>query len=319
MISKLTKRLFHLQTAQGFMLLGLGMITAATVGVLQRQEPFTTYFFLFVWAGYILFIDGWVYRSRGESLILSHPRRFLFFSFLSVPVWFVFEGLNFRLNNWSYWNLPSAMGARWAGYLLAFSTVIPGLMETADLLDTSGLFKNSQGRPWGQGPSVRGSWVRGLFFGVGLVSLILPLVWPLFFFPLVWGAFFFLAEPLNDKWGGSSLLEDWREGKLRRSGILVVAGLLCGILWEGANAVSGARWTYSLPWAGSPKIFELPFWGYLGFPPFALAVFSLSALAVTFWNKSSRPVKVLFVVTLATFSLGLCRMIDRLTVSSFAG
>ena len=44
---------------------------------------------------------------------------------LSVPFWLVFELANFRLKDWAYEGLPSGGPLRWAGYVLAFGTVLP--------------------------------------------------------------------------------------------------------------------------------------------------------------------------------------------------
>ncbi|MGO9311618.1 MAG: hypothetical protein ACLQDI_02665, partial [Syntrophobacteraceae bacterium] len=65
----------------------------------------------------------------------------------------------------------------------------------------------------------------------GIFSLVLPLVWPGYFFPLVWVAFVFLLEPVNHKAGAPSLLREWEKGSLRRSYLLLLAGafaVFCG-------------------------------------------------------------------------------------------
>ncbi|MBP1621033.1 MAG: hypothetical protein H6Q02_1800, partial [Acidobacteria bacterium] len=38
---------------------------------------------------------------------------------------------------------------------------------------------------------------------------------------------------------------------------------------------AASRWTYTVPFLGQLKLFEMPALGFLGFAPFALAVFAL--------------------------------------------
>jgi hypothetical protein len=56
---------------------------------------------------------------------------------------------------------------------------------------------------------------------------------------------------------------------------LLASGLVCGVLWEFWNYWALTRWTYSVPYVGSLKLFEMPVPGYLGFPPFALECYAM--------------------------------------------
>lgn len=300
------------KTSQIFMLLGLCAFVLSSAQAYHGHEPFATWYFDFAWWSYILFIDGWVYRRRRESLLLSHPARFLFLAVWSVALWFLFEAFNLRLRNWSYVNLPGNLPLRWAGYFLAFATVVPGLLETADLVDSASLIQAGKVKPLGWKKRV-----EPYFVALGALMAALPLLWPKFFFPLVWGAFLFLLEPLNERWGAASLLSEWRTGSLKRFYLLLIAGLFCGGLWEWWNFWSKAQWIYSVPWVGEWKIFEMPVLGYLGFPPFAAEAFVLTASAVAVWEKSPKPVRLLLFLAAVGFSLGMCRAVDLFTVKSF--
>ncbi len=50
---------------------------------------------------------------------------------------------------------------------------------------------------------------------------------------------------------------------------------MCGVLWEFWNYWATTKWTYTVPYAGNVKIFEMPVLGYLGFPPFALECYAM--------------------------------------------
>lgn len=298
----------RIETARTLMVLGGAVFIAAAAGALAGREPFDTWFYCFAWWSYILFVDGWVHRRRGESLLLSHPGRFAFFSFFSVSMWFLFEGLNIRLNNWQYLGLPASAAARWAGYVLGFATVVPALMETADLLDTAAILNNGHVKPLGWKKPV-----DRISAAAGAATLLLALIWPTLFFPLVWVSFALLVDPLNERMGSTSLITDWREGSAHRLRVLLLAGLLCGVLWEAWNMPAKAHWVYTLPGMNGLKIFEMPLPGYLGFPCFALGAFALTSLALTLWERSSAAMKVLWCVGWAAFIVLMCGCVDRFT------
>jgi len=303
---------WRFQLSQAFMVLGLGLLIFAGWMSWRKFEPFHTWFFSFAWWSYILMIDGWVYRRRGESLLLTFPGRFFFLAAWSVVLWFIFEAFNLRLNNWYYNGLPPQATLRWLGYVLAFATVVPAVFETADLIDTAGFIKSGKVRPLGWKTPV------GRYFAVaGAVMVALPLILPSFFFPLVWGAFIFLLEPFNERLGASSLLSDWREGNLKRLFTLLVAGFFCGGLWEAWNALAGAHWTYSVPWVGDTKIFRMPVLGYLGFPPFAVEVFVMTSFVLALWDRVSGFLRGALVVAGAAAVVALSWAVDKFTVAGF--
>ena len=295
------------ELARTFMLVGLLTLTLSALLASLGREPFATWFFSFAWWSYILIVDGWVYRHRGESLLISYPGRFLFLALWSVGFWFLFEAFNIRLQNWHYHGLPTSLPLRWVGYFLAFGTVVPALLETADLVDTADVSKTTGVTP------LRASG-RAVSVILGMLMLLAPLLWPQQFYPLIWGALIFLLEPLNEKLGGESLLKDWRSGGARRFSLLLAAGILCGILWESLNMIGTAHWTYSIPGDSGWKLFEMPLLGYLGFLPFAVSVYTASVTAVTLWEKSKLPVRTVLATAWLAFSLAMCAGVDRFTL-----
>jgi hypothetical protein len=223
------------------------------------------------WWSYVLAVDGYLYRRRGNSLILSRTREFAFLMPASVVVWLLFEWFNLRLENWRYLEVIDVPWIRWPGYFLCFGTVLPALFETVELLDY-----------WEFPPPVRVRPVRVtrglclLLMVWGMFSLIGPLIWPLYCFPLIWGGFLFILDPINYNKGAVSLMGSWEEGNLTRFVRLLWAGLFCGVLWEFWNHWSIPRWAYTIPWAGDWKVFEMPLAGFLGFPPFAVECYCLA-------------------------------------------
>lgn len=84
--------------------------------MLARVEPFWTWHTPIAWTGYILLLDGIIYKKRGSSWLMNHRREFVFLAAVSIPLWVVFEGYNLLIENWHYINLPRNLLIRYFGY-----------------------------------------------------------------------------------------------------------------------------------------------------------------------------------------------------------
>jgi len=58
---------------------------------------------------------------------------------------------------------------------------------------------------------------------------------------------------------------------------LLVAGLLCDLVWESLNFLAPQKWIYTVRGLEELKIFEMPVLGFLGFPALALDAFAAYA------------------------------------------
>ena len=305
---------------------GIIILILSEILLIMRVEPVFSWFYSFAWWSYILITDSIVYRLAGNSLIMNRPRRFIMLLPWSVTIWLIFEVFNLSLNNWSYVDLPRNILLRWPGYAIAYATVLPGLFETYELLEALGLLKRHNVTSL--------SHPRRLYLPfvlVGAAMLAASAVFPLYCFGLVWGGFVFLLEPFLHRWGGVSLLRRWEAGSLRTFLVLMAAGFFCGILWEFWNFWAGAKWTYTVPFVGFWKIFEMPLLGFLGFLPFAVECFVMYsfivwALHVKGWEREVRespgpplPVRchVLVYAVMACFWVVAFWLIDTYTALSF--
>jgi hypothetical protein len=281
----------------------------------------------------------------------------------SIFIWLIFEAANLALKNWYYINLPHSIAERWLGYAIAYGTVLPGLFETTELLESLGLFKKSKINPSTPQPegrnllrvdpepyfftpsskenpgavervkkiviSLEGHVVLLLLGAICLVSTVLM---PEYFFALIWVGFIFLLEPLNYRFGGRSLLRDLEEGNPRKIYLLLIAGLICGFLWEFWNFWAHSKWVYTVPLFQGRKGFEMPFLGFLGFPPFAVQVYVMYNFISLFrfqrgWEetcyrshleKKTRPLTTILTgILIGTFSILIFRAIDLNTVDSY--
>jgi hypothetical protein len=180
----------------------------------------------------------------------------------------VFEGFNVYLGNWHYEHIHPQTWVRWAGYFIAFSTVLPALFETTELIESLRGVRSLSIKP----VPFAASWHLP-FTVLGVLFIFLPLFWPTYFFALIWLSFFFLFEPILYAQGGRSLMRDLENGRLQTIISLLVSGLICGIIWELWNYWATVKWVYTVPFVGRLKIFEMPVLGFFGFMPFAVESF----------------------------------------------
>ncbi len=302
----------------------LCVLVAAQVFLFFDIKVVRYWFFPLAWWPYIVVVDALVYQRKSSSLLTYHPREFVLLLPWSVCLWLVFELFNVVLHNWHYVLVPENTFQRWAGYAVCYATVLPGLFETMDLLDAYGFFEKSQVRPI----SSSTNWYLP-FVVTGLLFLALPLIWPQFFFPLVWGIFIFLLEPLNHRLGLPSLMREWQQGTLRTFYLLLVAGAICGLLWEFWNFWALTKWEYTVPYVGWLKVFEMPMLGFLGFPPFAVQCFVMMSTVSLLrqgrgWRNPAEPtprprpiLTILVGFALVIFCLFAFHQIDVHTVATW--
>ncbi|MGH9468788.1 MAG: hypothetical protein ACRD1N_00425 [Terriglobia bacterium] len=253
---------------------GAGIILAAEALLGLRVRWVTIYFTPLVWTGYLVLADSLVFSLKGSSLVRRDAGGFFALAAWSVPLWLIFEGYNLRLNNWAYAGMPPSLLAQATGCIWSFATIWPAIFETAELVDALGFFR-SRHKP--RGPVSRG--VKIALVIAGALCLIVPPALPprtgSYLFGIVWIGFALLLEPINDALGGRSLLREWEHGDATTLKSLLLAGLICGFLWEFWNYWAAARWVYIFPILQRWKIFEMPAPGFLGFLPFAVECFAM--------------------------------------------
>lgn len=252
-----------------YSLVGLLILIVGEILLFKGIRPVTWLFTPMAWTGYILLIDGIIWLREGKSLIRNRSGEFLIMLPLSVICWLVFEIFNLHIQNWHYEGLPEILWLRWLGYGWSFATIFPAIFETAELIESFGLNlknKNSKSRI----PSA----VLWIFLILGIcflgIPLILPTVVAQYLAAFIWIGFIFLLEPINYWIGARSLLKEWEYGKYNKLLHLLMAGLICGFLWEFWNYWAESRWVYDVPICQNIKIFEMVLPGYLGFLPFAV-------------------------------------------------
>jgi hypothetical protein len=273
----------------------------------KKIEPFCYYFYLLSWWSYILLLDTILAYRKGHFTIFNGS--FPFIVFISCAFWCVFELINLRLGNWSYARLPSAMSERYMAYILAFGTVVPAIQVTKEMLCL--LIGEVKVKTFSMQLYPRHAVTMGLLF------LFAVYLFPRYLFPATWIFLALILDGVNYSRGYPSFMRQLMDGSAAPLLATLLSGLICGILWEGWNYWSFAKWVYQVPFFNVLKVFEMPLAGYLGFPPFALETVTFVSLlqgSGAFQRYRYAVLAAAIVLSALTFPL-----IDGYTVLSYAG
>jgi len=288
-----------------------GLLLLAHAGAALELQPVATWFYPMVWWSYVAIADG-VLARRGAPVLLGAPwRAVLGLAFASWAFWLLYEAVNLRIADWFYVGVPEFRPLRWAGISLSFATVLPLLLVTERLLDPALRADAFRVRP------VRLS-ARGLVAVqvAGVLFFALPLAFPDHAFPLVWGFLPLALDPANRRAGRPSLLAEWERGSARRLVVLLLAGLICGLMWEAWNYLAVGRWIYTVPYLDRVKLFEMPPVGFLGFPPLAVAGYVFLAWLDGAWRRAGGASRIAAVALTLVAGLAVLGAMDRATVAA---
>ncbi len=270
---------------------GLAIILLAEVLLFSGDALIGRWFTPIIWTGFILFADGLLYSYRGSSPLVSNRKEFLLVAIVSVGCWWLFELYNaprFWRSDlelwWHYHNLEPNPYLRRVGYDWAFATIFPAIFLTAELFGTI-VFKNQSDYRSVKIPKP----TLYVLIAVGATGAIVPLVvvsqWLV---PVVWLSWIALLDPLNHLRGSPSITGDLARGSYRRLAALLASGAVCGVLWEFWNYWAITKWTYTVPYLGHIKIFEMPVLGYFGFPPFAVECWAMYIFCRSLLDRKTR-------------------------------
>jgi hypothetical protein len=250
--------------------------------------------FALLWTGAALMM--WHASRAGYPGLWRH----LALAVTSVPLWWWFEFVNERIQNWHYispfevgftaiegfsrvqsWHdlSPAYPSIFWYAFLssLAFSTVVPAVIAATTLVRGLSLHQGVLA----EAPTRLG-WLQII---LGITLQITVFAFPDQMYPFVWIAPFLLVDGLGALLDGHCLGADMLRRRWRETCLIAAAGLICGLAWEFWNYWSVPSWEYRVPLLGFWKVFEMPLLGYAGYIPFAWSIVFLIRVLDLLWLR----------------------------------
>lgn len=254
-------------------ILGIFIIIFSEFTMFLRIQPFVYWFTPTVWIGYILLIDATIYLIKGSSFMMNKRLKFVQMFLVSLSFWFMFEIINklVQASGWHYLNLPGSMLVTFAMGSISFATIIPAVFETYDLVRLFHIFDKIKMKI--RIPTKR-LFINTLIV-VGIIFILVPFILTTpWLWAFVWIGFILLIDPIlylfHDE---KSLIMLVKKRKFKIILSLMLAGYICGFLWEFWNYWAYTKWYYTVPILDSIKIFEIPAVGFLAYGPFALELY----------------------------------------------
>ena len=133
--------------------------------------------------------------------------------------------------------------ARRVYHMLSFSTVLPAVFETFELLKTWHLFDRIKLK---KKHNISKGFLIFIVY-IGILMLILTFLFPKYAYPFVWLSFFFILDPINYLHKQPAIIGHLKDRKLVIPISLMVVGVICGFLWEFWNYWAPNKWLYDIP------------------------------------------------------------------------
>jgi hypothetical protein len=245
--------------------------------------PLQSHTFSPLWLGYIGVLSALTWKRKGQCLLTAQPLRVLSLFVVSALFWWYFEYLNRFVQNWFYFGVNTFTAPRYFWFAtLPFATVLPAVLATEEWLSTFPRFSSGLDR-W-YCVNIRNP--RGFaaaWLAAGVISLMAIGIVPNLLYPLLWISPLIMVTAGQALAGAPTIFSALRKGNWQRLYRAAIAALICGFFWEMWNSHSVAGWTYSVPYVGRFKLFEMPILGFAGYLPFGLecAVFGKLILKQT--------------------------------------
>jgi len=260
----------------GFPLWGWGAILLCTMSWIMAWTRFEwfadyqIYTFTPLWLGYIGIVNALTYKRSGKCMLTSRPKYLARLFIISTVFWWYFEYLNRFVQNWYYVGIESLTPGQYALFAtFAFSTVLPAVLGTYELLETFPLL--SAGLKNFKKIDTRHTKLTAatslMAAGAGLLAIG---IFPDYLYPLLWLSPLVIITSMQCLAGIETIFTPLKRGCWHRIFLLAVSALICGFFWEMWNTYSQAKWIYSIPFVQKFHIFEMPLLGYAGYLPFGM-------------------------------------------------
>jgi hypothetical protein len=254
-------------------------------------SDFQKHTFLPLWIGYILVVNGICRRNSGGCLLTDRPGFFAVLFPASAGFWWFFEYLNRFVQNWFYRGVHYESWEYFALATLSFSTVLPAVLSTRELLLASGRLSRRFDHLAKLNPGPRRLLAPATLLPAA-IGLALIGVLPNYLFPLLWVCPLLVITGLHMLWNEPHLFSQMADGRWAHPVAACLAALVCGFFWEMWNYCSLAKWEYSIPFVQRFQIFEMPLLGYAGYLPFGLECAAIGGILDRFFDPQSAPNRI---------------------------
>ncbi|NQT62433.1 MAG: hypothetical protein HQ556_05695 [Candidatus Marinimicrobia bacterium] len=232
--------------------------------------------------GFTLMLDGIVYKRKGGvSIIATIPQEMVGIALSSVAGWMIFEYLNFFVGeNWYYPAgdiIPNTEFLLYA--IIGSSGLIPMAFEWYSLLNT---FEGMKHR-FDQGLKFSlPLWFKNIVLVIAFSGMFVSGLFPNQMFFSLWVSPLLILAIILDRINVWTPFEPIKDGNWTPILVFALTYLLTGVSMEAWNFFSAAHandvvttyapayWVYSLPYVNTPRMFEMPILGYLGYLPFSV-------------------------------------------------
>lgn len=260
---------------------GAGLLLVAWIlawGGFPAAPAIRRHSFIGLWLGYILVVNALTRRRAGCCLLTDAPWQLLLLFPASAAFWWMFEYLNQFIGNWHYHQVSETIpGAAIILSSLPFSTVLPAVISTRDLLATFPSLSRGLDR-WWRPPQPPQRPPAVLALALAMAALGLMAIYPNQLYSIVWLGPLIIITALQALAGERSLLTPLAGGDWAVLWLAALAGLTCGFFWELWNWQSLARWSYEVAYVDRFHLFAMPLLGYAGYLPFGLTCVAAARL-----------------------------------------
>jgi hypothetical protein len=232
-------------------------------------KPLQNFTFTPLWVSYVVFVNALTFRRTGNCLLTQKIRYLASLFPASALFWWYFEYLNRFAQNWYYVGQGLFTPVSYALHAtIAFSTVLPAVISTAELLRSYPVLRQTRFRR----PLVLGNRKThaGAILMLASCGLVGVAVSPDYWYPLLWVSPLLILVSLQVLLSEENALQKLERGEWQVITLPSLAALICGFFWEMWNHYSYPKWVYCIPYVQRFQIFEMPVLGYLGYLPFGL-------------------------------------------------
>ena len=236
-------------------------------------QPYT---FTPLWLSYIIVVNAVAEWRYGQCSIKKAPLRFLALFPVSALFWWLFEYLNRFVQNWHYINATHDPLEYFLHASISFSTVLPAVLSTRDLLLKSPLIQRACNHLAELRIQMKRPRLVAFFcILISCTCLFLIGIFPDYLFFLIWICPLLIVLGIQGITGERHIFSDTVRGEWRIIVSSVLSILICGFFWEMWNFYSFTKWEYGIPFVDKFHIFEMPVLGYAGYIPFGLLCVAL--------------------------------------------